>query len=90
MLKLRRGGREASWFGGLELAGLAIARGLGLMATPAARPEIAVRRGPICDMRLDMVVLGAEAVAAIDAADPVEFGRLAELERDRDLDRNVS
>jgi hypothetical protein len=38
---------------------------------------------------LDVVGLASEAVAAIHAPDPVEAGRLAELQGDGHLDRDV-
>ena len=37
-----------------------------------------------------MVVLGARALAAVPAGDPVEGGRVAELQGDEDLDRDVT
>jgi hypothetical protein len=41
-------------------------------------------------VRLDVIVLGPKPVAAVDALDPVELGRVAELQGDPDLDRDVS
>ena len=37
-----------------------------------------------------MVLLVSKAVAAVDALDPVELGRLAQLQRQQDLCRSVA
>jgi len=39
--------------------------------------------------RLDVVELGPKTVATVHAQDPVESGWLAQLQRDRYLDRDV-
>jgi hypothetical protein len=60
------------------------------MAPPATRREVAVGRRPVGDVRLDVIEFGPEAIATVDTADPVELGWLAQLERNRDLDRDGS
>jgi len=60
------------------------------MTGPAARLDVSVRCGSPRGDRLHVIELRPKAVAAVDAHDPVEFGGLAELERDRHLDRYVA
>jgi hypothetical protein len=50
------------------------------MARPAQVVEVVRRCRVTRDVRLDVIVLDPEAVAAADAFDSVEVGRLAELE----------
>jgi hypothetical protein len=42
------------------------------------------------DVRLVVIELRFEPITALDTADPVELGWLAQLERNRDLDRDGS
>ncbi len=60
------------------------------MAPVAAPLQIAGRSEASGDMRLAVFLLVAPAVAAIDALDPVELGRLAQLQCQEDLDRSVA
>jgi hypothetical protein len=45
----------------------------------AARIEVRGRRGAASAVRLQVIVVVPKAVAAVDASDPVESGRLAQL-----------
>jgi hypothetical protein len=75
---------------GAELAGLAVAFGLGLVTRPTARLEVADRRGAERDVGLDVIILGPKAVSTIDASDPVEPRRLSQLQGQADLDRGMA
>jgi hypothetical protein len=72
--------------GGPELAGAPIALGLLLVTRPAAPLEVGQGGGAARDVGLDVIVLGVESVAAVHAANPVEFGGLSQLQGQKDLD----
>jgi hypothetical protein len=73
-----------------ELARLAVAVGLGTMTRPAARFEVGGGGGAQGGVGLDVVVLGPKALAAVGAGDPIEVGRVADLQGQEHLDRGVA
>lgn len=64
---------------GRQLPRLAVLARLFLMAQVAAPPEIVGRCEPTGSMRFEVIFLGPEAIAASDAFDAVELGRVSEL-----------
>ena len=56
----------------------------------AAGVDVPRRRRATADVRVDVVVFGPEAIAAVGALHAVEVGRGAEFERDHHLDRYVA
>ena len=72
-----------------QLAGPAVALGLGLMTGPAAPLEVGGCGRPPGVAGLDMIALAAKPLAAVGALRPVEVRGRAELEGDLDRNRDV-
>jgi hypothetical protein len=72
----RRLASMGSRFGRFQEAGAPISLGFHLMTGPTARIVVLVGIGAPCNVRMDMIELGPETVAAVDASDTVEGWRI--------------